>query len=840
MKLNLRTKLIGGFAIVLLLMVVTIGLIARYTTGHIQNHLESTVEQNVKAANILGVVARRTGFIHTNSLLHLFAVSNDDMDRYESEITDWESKIDGNLDTLVSIFSKESAYVYHRDFYYNNNQIILDKITEFRIALNRYLNIWKEQVAPLSRANRAKEAFGIIRKRGTAGIAARAAMYKLDELHDDIFATADYSLKSTVMDFRKNKIILLISAVLAVMLGLAFGIKLSSQISGAVNTVSKAAQSVANGDLDQHVSVKTGDEIESMAESFNIMTYNMKENTEKLQREISDRERAEKALYKLNLELEERVEKRTAELRDELTERKRAEEAMHEAEEKYREIFENVSEGIYRTTPDGKILLANPALAKMLGYDSPDELKTINVQKEGYKHPADRKKFVELMDKNGQVRGFESKCKKKDGTILFLKENANAVRDENGKILYYDGTIEDITDHVRREEEHRRLEEQFHQSQKMESVGQLAGGIAHDFNNILTIISGYSQLLLDRLDKNTPLRKNVEKIAKAGKQAASLTRQLLAFSRKQVLETKVLDLNVILADVKKMLGRLLGENIELTTVLEPELKQVKADPGQIEQVVMNLVVNARDAMPEGGRITIKTENVTLDKDVCKTIPESSPGKFVCFSIEDNGMGMKKEIIDQIYEPFFTTKKTGEGTGLGLSVVYGIIKQHSGWINVYSEPGKGSVFKIYLPVISVESEEETEAVVSIENLQGNGERILLVEDEEDIRQFAAIALSGNGYKVLEAVNVEEALNLFDKEDGNFDLVFSDVVLPDRTGLRLVNDLLLRKPELRVLLSSGYSDHKSQWAEIKKKGFRFLQKPYAVTDLLETIREVLEQE
>ncbi|MBU1635175.1 PAS domain S-box protein, partial [bacterium] len=370
------------------------------------------------------------------------------------------------------------------------------------------------------------------------------------------------------------------------------------------------------------------------------------------------------------------------------------EQSLRESEEKYRAIFDNISEGIYRTTPDGKILLANPALFKMLGYDSAEELLKVNVR-DGYKSPGDSQKFVELINKNGQVYGFESIWKKKDGTTLFIRENASIVRDENGEILYYDGTVEDITDRVRREEEHKRLEKQLHQSQKMESVGQLAGGIAHDFNNILTIISGYSQLLLERLDQNTPLRKNVEKIMKAGEQAASLTRQLLAFSRKQALAPKVLDLNATLADVKKMLGRFIGEDIKMDTVLEPDLMHVKVDPGQIEQVIMNLVVNARDAMPDGGKITVRTENVDIDKELSKVIPEALPGRFVRFSVEDAGVGIDKAILDQIFEPFFTTKDVGVGTGLGLSVVYGIIKQHDGWINVYSEPGQGTIFKVYL-------------------------------------------------------------------------------------------------------------------------------------------------
>ncbi|RKY55880.1 MAG: hypothetical protein DRP89_02420, partial [Candidatus Neomarinimicrobiota bacterium] len=515
------------------------------------------------------------------------------------------------------------------------------------------------------------------------------------------------------------------------------------------------------------------------------------------------------------------------------------EQALRESEEKYREIFDNIYEGIYRTTPEGKVILANPALVKILGYDSTSELANINIQTEVYESPTDGQKFIELINKNGRVYGFKSKWKKKDGTTLFVRENASIIRDENGDALYYDGTVENITESVNREKERKHLEEQLRQSQKIESIGNLAGGIAHDFNNLLTIILGYSQLLLGRLDKNTPIYRNIKKIQKAGEKAASLTRQLLAFSRKQVLEPKVLDLNTIVTDVEKMLGRLIGEDIKMNTVLEPELEHVKIDKGQIEQVIMNLVVNARDAMSDGGKITVRTENVDIDKELSKVIPEALPGRFVRLSIEDTGVGIDKAIINQIFEPFFTTKKVGVGTGLGLSVVYGIIKQHGGWINVYSEPGQGTIFKIYLPAVSEKIDDITKDTIFLKNLQGNDERILLVEDEEEIREFTAGTLRENGYIVLEAANAKDAEDIFMREKGNFDIVFSDVVMPGKSGFQLVDELFSDKPDFKVLLCSGYSDKKSRWREIKKRGFRFLQKPYSVIDLLKTIRAVLEQ-
>jgi len=398
--------------------------------------------------------------------------------------------------------------------------------------------------------------------------------------------------------------------------------------------------------------------------------------------------------------------------------------------------------------------------------------------------------------------------------------------------------LEIFARYIAHEIERSTIEAQLRHTQKMEAIGRLAGGVAHDFNNLLTPITGYSQLLLSRLEDHNPLRKDIEEIKKAAERAASLTRQLLAFSRKQVLQPEVLDLNAVVADMEKLLRRLIGEDIELVTALEPGLESVKADPGQIEQVIMNLAVNARDAMPEGGRLIIKTENVTLDEEHCKVIPEARPGKFVCLSVTDTGVGMDKETLQHIFEPFFTTKEGGKGTGLGLSVVYGIVKQHEGWIDVSSVPGRGATFKVYLPVFYGEREAEQQEAISWRELQGSGKRILLVEDEAGVRKFATGVLGENGYEVFEAASAKEAMDIFEREKGRFHLVFSDVVLPDKNGLQLVDQLLSRKPGLRILLSSGYTEEKSQWSVIRERGFRFLQKPYALPDLLQAVKEAIE--
>jgi CheY-like chemotaxis protein len=288
-----------------------------------------------------------------------------------------------------------------------------------------------------------------------------------------------------------------------------------------------------------------------------------------------------------------------------------------------------------------------------------------------------------------------------------------------------------------------------------------------------------------------------------------------------------------------MLRRLIGEDIVLDTTLDERACHTKVDPGQVEQVIINLVVNARDAMPEGGRLTIATGNLTLDSFACATIHDARPGRFVCLSIEDTGSGIEREVVDQIFEPFFSTKGPTKGTGLGLAVVYGIVRQHGGWINVFSEPGQGTVFKVYLPSTETESEAESaaEGEAAVQGAHGLGQRILLVEDEEAVRELATRALTESGYVVFEAGAAEEALEVFESEGGNFDLVFSDVVLPDKSGIRLIEDLLKMRPDIQILVSSGYTDQKSQWPVIQEKGYRFLQKPYSLVDLLGTIDEMV---
>ncbi|MCK5192711.1 MAG: response regulator [Desulfobulbaceae bacterium] len=401
--------------------------------------------------------------------------------------------------------------------------------------------------------------------------------------------------------------------------------------------------------------------------------------------------------------------------------------------------------------------------------------------------------------------------------------------------------FKDITERKRMEAEKEKMQEQLVHSQKMEAIGTLAGGIAHDFNNMLTAILGYSEFTVTmmRKDKTDPAYvKYLEQISMAARRAGNLTRQLLLFSRRQPMEYTPIDLNLSIDELLKMLGRLIGENITITANLAPDLRPFLGDKGNVEQVIMNLTVNAKDAMPQGGSLTISTENVVLDEQYCKRFSLARPGCFVRLAVEDTGEGMNEETQRHIFDPFFTTKETGKGTGLGLSVVYGIMQKHKGWINVSSQPGQGTLFEVFFPAAPpLQKENGSTEPESLNAFVGAGERILLVEDDEVVREIASTALREHNYTILECGNIKEAKGIFEKEQGQIDLLFSDVVLPDESGIQLAENLLAQHPELPILLTSGYSDEQSQHEIINEKGYRFLQKPYDITVLLRAVEEVL---
>jgi PAS domain S-box-containing protein len=641
---------------------------------------------------------------------------------------------------------------------------------------------------------------------------------------------------------------------------------------------------------------------------------------------------------------------------------------VKQAEQNYRSIFENAVEGIYQTNREGRFLKANPAIANLLGYDSPGQMISAisDVAQSVYVYPEQRSEFTRLMEQNGSVSGFEIEYRRRDGSTGYLSKAGRVVRGEDGSVLYYEGIAVDITERKRAEQERARLtaeienqrqrldqilcdipgmifeswgepgsnehkmdfvshyvevllgytvaewlsipqfwisilhpedrarvvheashqfrqggtaslefrwitkdqrtvwvrantinicdeqgnavgvrgvvtditdrkdlEEQLRHSQKMEAVGRFAGGVAHDFNNLLTVINGYSSLGLQQASADSMSHRQFAQIKRAGDRAASLIHQILAFSRKQVLQPTVIDLNVLISDLQKMLQRVIGEDIELCTALSPDLRMVKADSGQIEQVLMNLISNSRDALPRGGKVTLATANVNRADRAVVSLQMPSDA-YVKLSVRDDGAGIEAETLPHIFEPFFTTKELGKGTGLGLSTVYGIVKQSGGEIRVESELGVGTTFNVYLPVaeepVGSEKRQEWRARVH------GGETVLLVEDEKDVRLLVRHVLEANGYCVLEAKDGASALEVCGRHGGGISMMITDVVMTGMSGRELANRLLVSRPGMKVLFISGYA-YDPAGCNLDIDPGSFLQKPFLPEQFLFKIRELL---
>ena len=509
---------------------------------------------------------------------------------------------------------------------------------------------------------------------------------------------------------------------------------------------------------------------------------------------------------------------------------KETENALKTSEEQNRNLVETMKDGIAVLDKNEKLIYTNDALSDMLGYNHEEMLqKSLDIYLDVENSETLNKQLSNRQD--GIVDTYELEWITKNGDKIFTIVSPQIIFDSDGNYSGSFGVITNIT-------EKKNLEKQLQKAQKMEAIGNLAGGIAHDFNNYLTAITGYSGLMLNQMAPHDPLIDYVDEIIKAAEKSASLTRQLLAFSRNQILKWELINLNEIVTDMKKMLGRLIGEDIRLITDLDNNLSYIYGDKGQVEQTIMNLMVNARDAMPIGGKIEIRTTNVTIDDE--NEIPESKPGEYIVLTISDTGVGMADEIVSNIFDPFFTTKDLGQGTGLGLSVVYGIINQHNGWITIDSKLNIGSTFQIYLPIADVQNIEKVGKQDVFEFKKGNNEKILIVEDQKEVRKFAELALKKNKYNIISSESIAEALEKYHENNGQFDLIFSDVVLPDGNGTQLVEELLNINPDLKILMTSGYTDKKSQTEIIFEKGYPFLQKPYTLEVLLTKISEIFYQE
>ncbi|MBF0242868.1 MAG: response regulator [Desulfamplus sp.] len=521
-----------------------------------------------------------------------------------------------------------------------------------------------------------------------------------------------------------------------------------------------------------------------------------------------------------------------------------AQKSLKTNESKYRNLFENAPIGIFTTSSKGHALAINTVMANIVGFSSPAEATKhySELAKNLYVNPSDREKFLNELKDKGSVKNFEYQARRADGKIIWLTMNARIAQQDSDGHFIIEGFTTEIT-------EQKKLEAQFRQAQKMESVGRLAGGVAHDFNNMLGVIIGYTELALDSVQPEEPLHNDLLAILKAAERSAQVTRQLLAFARKQTISPKVIDLNQTVEGLLNMLHRLIGEDIKLSWL--PKNAQdgnlsVLMDPSQIDQILVNLCVNAKDAIGGVGNITIETGVVTFDEAYCEDHAGFLPGEFVLLAVSDNGCGIDKKSMAKLFEPFFTTKAVGEGTGLGLATVYGIIKQNRGFINVYSEPNKGSTFKIYLQRYKTDIDSKRDQN-HLDNQQSqstkiaktvSNETILIVEDEPSILDMATLMLKRLGYSVLGANSTKEAIRLAESHSDNINLLMTDVVMPEMDGRQLAKRLSQLNPNLRVLFMSGYTANVIAHHGVLDKGVNFIQKPFSMQELAQKLKESLE--
>ncbi len=508
---------------------------------------------------------------------------------------------------------------------------------------------------------------------------------------------------------------------------------------------------------------------------------------------------------------------------------RKSQEALIESEARYRNLFNSLTDAVIVTDPERRIVDANPAFSAQFGF-SLDEMRGQQTMAL-YVDPAEYEAFgaalATLQADHTVIRTL--RLHRKTGEEFLGEVAAFQLKDRGGHLKGYVGLVRDVS-------ERGRLEERLRQSQKMEAIGRLAGGVAHDFNNLLTVIMGHGSLLLSSLRDHPTLYKSVEQIAKAGERATSLTHQLLAFSRKQILAPAVLDLNAIVRDMETMLKRLIGEDIRLETITDPNLGQVMADRGQIEQVIMNLGVNSRDAMPEGGTLTIETGNAVLEEDYALNRPGARPGEYVMLAFSDTGVGMDAETKAHLFEPFFTTKDRGKGTGLGLATVYGIVKQSTGYVWVYSEPGQGTTFKIYLPRVwdRLQTAEPHAAAVQTAGRAGT---VLVVEDEEPVRRLVCSILESAGYAVLDSTDPADAVRIAREHEGPIHLLLTDVIMPGLSGHEVADRVASLRPDITILYMSGYTDEAIARHGILEAGIALLEKPFTPDRLLQRVAEAL---
>ncbi len=522
-------------------------------------------------------------------------------------------------------------------------------------------------------------------------------------------------------------------------------------------------------------------------------------------------------------------------------ERKQAKEALQQSQEMLQLVIDNIPEHVFWKNRNSVYLGCNKNFLEATGLEKPEDI----IGKTDYDLPWKQKEsdFYRECDRRIIETGIPEfhiieSLHNTEGQYVWLDTNKVPLRDSDGDIIGILGTFEDITERKLAAEKNTQLEQQLHQSQKMEAIGRLAGGIAHDFNNLLTVIIGYSKMAMRSIDEESDAWKKIDEINNAGERAAALTRQLLAFSRKQIIKPQIINLNAIVADMKKMIGRLIGENVKLTTNLHSDLGNIKADQGQIEQIILNLTINARDAMPEGGNVTVLTSTVTMNEETDISQFKLPPGNYAKLSVIDTGCGMDEDTQSQIFEPFFTTKDVNKGTGLGLSTVYGIVQQNKGAIAVESTVGEGTVFQIYFPLTAESPPVKDSKPLLPEMLKGK-EKILLVEDEEKVRELMCELLRSNGYDVITANNGQEGLNIFEHNQDSIDLVITDVIMPKMDGKEMADRMRQQRPNLNMVYISGYTEDTISRHGMLDSNAELIKKPFDPDQFVKKIREILDE-
>ena len=604
-----------------------------------------------------------------------------------------------------------------------------------------------------------------------------------------------------------------ILVVIFISIGLVMCFFFSRSFSKPISQLLEGVKKIGKGDLSHQVKVQNKDEIGELADAFNKMIFQLKEYHDNLE-----------ALVKMRTK---KIKDTNEQLIQEIAERKRAEEALRDSEEKYRNLFNNAQVGMYRTRiSDGKFVEANNALAWMFGYeDRADILESEYFTSENYVDPGIRKNLLAILREHGEFRNFEARLYRKDKSVAWFRYSGR-IYPKKG---YIEGVAADIT-------EEKRFEEQFRQAQKMESIGTLAGGIAHDFNNILGIILGNTELAMDDIPEWNPACFNLEEIKTASLRAKDVVRQILSFARKTKLEKKPTNIIPIVSESIKLLRSSIPTSIEIRQNIAKDVDTILADPTQINQVLINLCTNAAHAISDGGIIEVTVKNAELDKDTAAKHPESKSGRYINLIVSDTGHGISQEDIDRIFDPYFTTKEVGKGTGMGLAVVHGIVKGHNGFISVKSEPGRRTAFSVFIPVVNKEVVAEAE---TDEELPSGNERILLIDDEESIVKLGRQRLERLGYKVEATTSPIEALELFRSQPDKFDLAISDLTMPEMTGDNLVNEILNIRPDIPIILCTGFSEKVDEKKAKAIGAADYIEKPLDKHDFAFKVRKVLDE-